>query len=31
MQGIFEHGGIQNTSITPNKELNISIYRTMSL
>jgi len=27
MQRIFKHGGIQNISLTPDKELNISIYR----
>ena len=30
MQRIFEHGGIQITALTPDKELNISIYGTPS-
>jgi len=30
MQRIFKYGGIQNTSDTPDKELNIWIYRTPS-
>jgi len=30
MQRLFKHGGVHNTSLTPDEELNISIYRTPS-
>jgi len=30
MQGIFKYGDIQNTSFTPDKEMNIFIYWTAS-
>ena len=30
MQRIFKHGGIQNISLIPDEELNISMYRTPS-
>jgi len=30
MQRIFKYGDIQNTNITPDKELNILIYRMLS-
>ena len=30
MQRIFKYGGIQNVTITPDKELNILIYRVPS-